>query len=99
MSKHTQGPWTVGTTEYRFNANMIYAGEEIVCSVYGIPSHRAVNECQPSTGMENARLIAAAPDLLEALKDCAALLSLLGFELSDEYRRTITAIAKAEAQS
>jgi len=64
MSKHTPGPWTIGHDGY--NANLICAEDATICSVYRIWSNATVAECAKCAGMGDARLIAAAPDLLEA---------------------------------
>lgn len=70
-AKHTPGPWAVSkgydgsisvsaTRAYRINN--ISAGTPIICDVYQHP------EFNSFSGAANARLIAAAPELLEALK-------------------------------
>ena len=58
MSKHTPGPWNL----YPNNAS-----DWVVRKMFpnGQESHE-IARCQ--SGMDNARLIAAAPDLLEALQ-------------------------------
>lgn len=70
MSKHTPGPWSIGLRNGH-NASQVYAGEEqdSVCQVYGIWSNRSVEECKDCEGIGNARLIAAAPELLDAAKE------------------------------
>lgn len=69
-AKHTPGPWTIGTSA-GYNASHVYSGEDGVCTVYGIFSHQSVQQVvddpRCAEGMANARLIAAAPDMLEAL--------------------------------
>ena len=45
----------------------------------------------------NVRLIAAAPDLLEALKECAPALARFGYD-SESVRKAYDAIAKAEGK-
>ncbi len=67
MSKHTPGPWTV------FDA----AKEDGISDFYGIdaPNGDAVVLYDREGGIESeadARLIAAAPDLLEALQQLVA---------------------------
>lgn len=70
-AKHTPSPWAVSkgydgsisvsaTRPYRINN--ISAGTPIICDVYQHP------EFDSFSGAANARLIAAAPELLEALK-------------------------------
>ncbi len=88
MSKHTKGPW-----EQRTFA--IYAGKELIAHTGGTLGAGPKTMEQEA----NARLIAAATDLLEA---CKAMLSspTYGNEPSDEaVEMTIAAIAKAEGQS
>lgn len=76
---YTTGPWRVGDKN-GYNANAIfhaeptrYEGEEgSVCAVYGIPLNTTLQKVIASgryeQGLANARLIASAPQLLEALK-------------------------------
>lgn len=67
--KFTPGPWRVGM-ESGHNANVITAVSDGdgICLVYGIPQNRKVDEVGTSSGIANAHLIAAAPDLMEALE-------------------------------
>ena len=65
--KHTEGPWTVAQPYAGFSAIRGGAGELI----FGIAAG-GIEEKQPDDVCEaNARLIAAAPELYEALKDAA----------------------------
>lgn len=73
MTQHTPGPWKIGMRG-GFNANLICdrSGEDMhtdnaICSVFGMYQHQDVEEQKDSKGLANARLIAASPDLLEAL--------------------------------
>ena len=73
MTQHTPGPWKVGMRG-GFNANLICdrSGEDMhtdnaICSVFGMYQHQDVEEQKDSKGLANARLISAAPELLEAL--------------------------------
>ena len=66
MSKHTPGPWTITTGA---EGNTLVTSphdkdgiDDDVCLVYG------GNDKDPETMGANARLIAAAPELLAALK-------------------------------
>jgi hypothetical protein len=73
VSKFTPGPWTVGTTgQYgTYNPNVIYASDEnSVATVYGLPMHTKLEDIEPrwEQGLANARLIAAAPRMYEALR-------------------------------
>lgn len=61
QAKHTPGPWSDPT------GTSVYAGKKLVAAVYGDDP-----ECKSDDRMTaNARLMAAAPDLLEALIHCA----------------------------
>lgn len=59
MSKHTPGPWTVNAY------NEIESGAVRICSVDIEETNAGLNGGE---GQANARLIAAAPDLLEELR-------------------------------
>lgn len=59
MSKHTPGPWTLVTAE-NSPPCIIARGKHDICVMAGAGSNEGV--------MADARLIAAAPELLEALK-------------------------------
>lgn len=65
-AKHTPGPWTVGDKN-GYRANSVLAGDNAVADVYGLPLHQHIGKFTECEGLANARLIAAAPDLLEAL--------------------------------
>ena len=81
MSAHTPGPWAFSLED----------GE-----VYSIPEYASVAMVLMSNqGVANARLIAAAPDLLAALKDAVELLDHHNYSLKEHTR----AIAKAEGTS
>jgi hypothetical protein len=65
-SEHTPGPWTIDseTSELEgggYVLGLVYGGEDYPCE--------AETPEQLKTCQANARLIAAAPDILEALKD------------------------------
>jgi len=61
-TKHTPGPWTFVQRHSSFICSVVHESETDFISI--------VDECTES----NARLIAAAPELLEALLDAEALL-------------------------
>lgn len=79
-AKHTPGPWTYESdhTHRQFNIRMlghlIGTRDEAkhICTVNNLPPHVLANRDQ-STAEANARLIAAAPDLLAALQELLAL--------------------------
>lgn len=61
MNKHTPGPWTVTENPEAYKAPIIFGPEDddLVCCMYG---------GQWQVVEANAQLIAAAPELLEALE-------------------------------
>lgn len=90
MGEHTPGPWTVTKAEVGYNFREVVApGFGVVCEVGDWSAH---NEA-------NARLIAAAPDLLAALKAAVAELDekTYGEDLCFDHDQMRAAIAKAEA--
>lgn len=93
MSKHTPGPWTV--------RNDFKLPKTYVCSTDGLKVARMMWDTKD--GESNARLIAAAPDLLWALRYAAMFIS-YSEALSeskgakDVLRVLDSAIAKAEGR-
>ena len=103
MDKFTPGPWEVGMRG-GFNANLICdrSGENehtdnAICSVFGMYQHQDVDEQKDSKGLANARLIAAAPELLEALKDALCALECCGKDYPAATKAQ-AAIAKATGE-
>jgi hypothetical protein len=76
MSKYTKGPWVVATSNN--NLLRILAGEELIASI--------TLNANPLRRVENAYLIAAAPEMLDALH-AADRLMLLRDELSTNLAR------------
>ena len=108
MSAHTPGPWSVSNGNLiRVNANGFHGA--CVCGVHKIGKFNGATE---DVALANARLIAAAPDLLDALKKARQFIA-NGIELGfirmpdastpDSAHETLTlirsVIAKAEARS
>jgi len=88
MSKHTPGPWmppAAGDVSIRDASRLLVAY---------LPMAFNDDECAEIEA--NARLIAAAPCLLAALKD---VLAAHGEQLHDAFAAACAAIAKAEDQS
>jgi hypothetical protein len=92
MSKHTPGPWKV-----KAGTNAVLAGRKQICSHVNAASALPVNMLEDQEiAQANARLIAAAPDLLEAMQ------ALFGADMvycmmGDGKDDQIEAIAKARA--
>lgn len=97
MSKHTPGPWVAGRIFEESRWVEIYKIKD-----NGMPS-LPFAACKHFDEEANARLIAAAPDLLDVLKELAAL-DFGALIMNDDDERRIdfvarkarTAIAKAE---
>jgi len=81
MTTHTPGPWTATATKHR----------TIITSHDGT----RVAECD-SLSAADARLIAAAPEMYEALK--AIMASVAGCVRNPEYEAARAAIARAEGK-
>lgn len=88
MNKHTPGPWSIGqTTTERYPRKPIKGPNvEYICDV----EIRAQNPAS-----DNAALIAAAPELLEALKGCIKSLRALNIQLNPALDALV---AKAEGR-
>jgi hypothetical protein len=101
MSKHTPGPWHWGYDYYGlFGEN----DEPVLCYM---PYEGMDLEGSYDREEANARLIAAAPDLLEELKTTHGILAAALLIIQDDFARQIAsdqlaanraAIAKAEGQ-
>jgi hypothetical protein len=94
MIKYTPGPWVVDESNPNLVARLVDGVYEYVCEV--APSSFSTRECSDEQEEADARLIAAAPELLEALK-----LAVLQNEhdmlmTGEELRICDAAIAKAE---
>jgi len=102
---HTPGPWRIGMRNGA-NSNLVYAHngvdqyhDDAICSVYGMYQHAEISAQKENSGLANARLIAAAPDLLDALKKIMAVTIFRADDLTGEqveaWTKARTAIAKA----
>jgi hypothetical protein len=88
---HTPGPWKV--SDITTSDDLLIIGKDI--QVARIPdANVAMNGCPESRA--NARLIAAAPDLLEALKVLQVRIFMLDGSENPEYKLATAAIAAAE---
>ena len=98
MSKHTPGPWVAQGRYIGVKGHMSYIGE---C---GDQNGNWTNE---PMAVANARLIAAAPDLLEALKDMNSGWKYIRHSYGDLYgvgwdraqEKADAAIAKAQGET
>lgn len=85
MSKHTAGDWQIGQQGYVGINRDDARNWKGVCQVLGYgPEHEA-----------NAHLIAAAPQLLDALQVAELYLRERGLRASSEYKQIEAALAKA----
>jgi len=87
MSKHTPGPWTFGHWGDDFWVSPDSSGltQKVARVTWGMGEER-------EEGRENARLVAAAPELLAALKGVLRVAD----RKTDEFDAARAAIAKAE---
>lgn len=83
MSKHTPGPW-----KWTGQAVTVPSGQRLLVNGVSLPLG---NHADSEEADANARLIAAAPDLLEALKGVVAVAD----RKTDEFDRARAAIANA----
>lgn len=90
MSAHTAGSWTVKENEL---------GHPTIKAMRGSVSW-TIATCDFAGGLceANARLIAAAPELLDAAKRCYMLFTALGHYDDPQLEALRAAIAKAEGQ-
>jgi hypothetical protein len=78
MTKHTPGPWATGNTDQLLFGRKQGNGTEPIGFVYGpsFPERSEVGQ----RALADARLIAAAPELLEALQGMCIALENIGGE-------------------
>lgn len=98
-TKHTPGPWTVNPhfnhgAEVRSLASVAWCS---VASTHGASGSQVIDVAEARA---NARLIAAAPDLLEALEAAHGYLVMMGTDHADHIRGVCrAAIAKAKGKA
>lgn len=91
MSKHTPGPWILDKERVAHFYRVYDSELRLVATV------PAGSRTKPSwLAIPNLQLIAAAPDLYEALKDALSLIETLSPMEGDTCRKARAAIAKAE---
>ena len=101
MTQHTPGPWTTSApASYRINT----AGDIYI--VQHVPEHIGAASVSLGEKTANARLIAAAPDLLAALNYIASIASdyakgqqMHGDDVREILGTARTAIARAEGKT
>lgn len=91
MIKHTPAPWVTEQPEGK--------GYVWVSSSDGSRGNLATVWCADGNAMANARLMAAAPDLLEALKDSLDLITTISPLEGDTVKKARAAIAKATGEA
>lgn len=94
MSKHTPGPWVI---RYK---DAVYAQSERFIADCELTPYDARPQPPNSTDAANARLIAAAPELLEALRDALTVIEqdMSIVERNKKRDKVIAAINKAEGR-
>lgn len=96
MSKHTPGPWHWQGSALRAGPDEVLWGDNIIGE--GATFAERIGACGPSTepaAEANARLIAAAPDLLQTLKHVEGALLDIKCERESILKGVRAAIAKA----
>jgi len=112
MNKHTPGPWVFGVEEWDDDARrrkpvakpFDYSGPGYYDnpSIFGANGNEIVgcDEYMVFRNPDDIRLLAAAPDLLEALKDTLQLLEVYCGDFEEGTRKQArAAIAKAEGKA
>lgn len=90
MTAHTPGPWVVTVTDD--GGSMVHAPNCAIATVWPAPDSKAGDNRQSAI---NARLIAAAPEMLEALQRVIRLVGDPEQTLADIVNCAHAAIAKA----
>jgi hypothetical protein len=95
-AKHTPGPWSVGPTHHESEGKswLFYSHQTHILAPNGL-TDLAIVEAGEEEGQANARLIAAAPDLLAACQDIEIALADTKFASSPLYKQMLAAIEKA----
>lgn len=106
MAKHTPGPWlqyAALSSDFHNIRYIMGGGGEHVASVASGFSNFRPNDFDQSTALANARLIAAAPDLLAELKSVSTIWANAdprdNSPFGETARRVNAAIAKAEGRN
>ena len=102
-AKYTPGPWNIGSSDLPVSRMSIHCGghKDSCHSTVALMVSRGVIGISHDEEFANARLIAAAPELLEALEDCVAVMDreLAGLKaIQPELSSARAAIAKATGE-
>ena len=104
MSKHTPGPWSVGEVSHkkqRVDIDSLHADQTVGHQTWRGLARAYGCEDMPAEGtaamLANARLIAAAPELLEALKEAHNALELFASDESPSGQIAVAAVMEARA--
>ena len=105
MTNHTPGPWSIGEVsreKQRVDIDSLHADQTLGHQTWRGLARAYGCEDMPAEGtaamLANARLIAAAPELLEALRECELFVRTLGLDSEPAARAASfarSAIAKA----
>lgn len=101
-AKHTPGPWMQGPTANTWHK--VYEGKKgeyggrAICTLHNIHANGARQRGDFETETANARLIASAPKMLEALKGLIEWESIMGGFDSERWTEARNAIAKATGE-
>ena len=97
MSKHTEGPWKRDDmTIYSLQHSGWRKGVEQLENRFTVSVHRSPN-CTDEETQANARLIAAAPDLLAALQDIVDLYGCNDCACCEDHEVTVARAAITKA--
>lgn len=88
MSEHTPGPWAI----------YVNAPSDVVIRKMSKDGYELCAIARVSSGYANAQLIAAAPELLEALSDCVAHMHWTQPQGEAALKKAKAAIAKATGE-
>ena len=99
-ASHTPGPWEIGNPERGDHRFYVYCDNALGTAVAATVFEHDMTGWPEATRLANARLIAAAPELLEALeiaaeRECSSWCAESVGEHTKACKRNRTAIAKA----
>ena len=96
MTKHTPGPWILNPHDSCLISGHRNGWHSNIAKTVVIPGHDSERY---AIAAANARLIAAAPDLLEAAKIAEAYFKVIGYKPVEHLKIIIDAIRKAEGEN